>query len=189
MLIGRNDDGSLGVRNFNADELRGKAAGLARSGVPLLAAVGILILAFAGNLEFLRHVAALHRHVAAVGRISETVAHHTVDQGAVAEPVTETCLLDKVRSLAHALHPSGDHDLCITAADQQGREIDGLQRRRADLVDGQRRDGGGQPGPQRRLAGRDLAHACGNDRPHDDLVHLSTVDPGAVEHLPDDGGT
>ena len=127
LLIGRDHGSSLGVDHRHRDELFRKATRCERGRIALLAAVRVLVLPFAGNLEFAGHVAPLHGHVVAIGWIGETVAHHAVDQGAVAQPVPEARLLEQVRSLAHALHPAGDDDLGVAVTDQQGRQVDGLQ--------------------------------------------------------------
>src|SRR2546428_473398 len=76
----------------------------------------------------------------------------------------------------------------LTVADQQSGQVDGLERRRAHLVDGERRDAGGNAGLDGRLPRRDLAHAGGDDGAHDDLVDVSALDVCAAKHFLDDGG-
>src|SRR5438034_5409398 len=84
---------------------------------------------------------------------------HAVDQGAVAKAIPEARLLEQVGRLAHAFHPTRNDRPGITAADQERGQVHGLERRRAYLVDGERRHTGGNASLDGGLPGRDLAHA------------------------------
>ena len=160
-------------------------AGLQRRGVALLAAERILVLPLARDLELLRDVAALDRHVAPVGRIDQAVAHHAVDEHRVPQPVAEAGLIEQVGRLAHVLHPTGDQHLRIAVSDEEGRQVHGFERGGAYLVDGERRNARRQPGFDGGLPGGNLAHAGSDDGAHDDLVDLGALDLRPVDHLLD----
>ncbi len=112
--------------------------------------------------------------------------HQAVDQLAVAKAIPEACFLKQVRSPAHAFHAAGNRRAGLAAPDKQRPEIDGLERRGADLVDGQRGHGRRQACQKGRLACGDLSHACGEHRPHDHLIDILTINLRAVEDFADD---
>ena len=84
---------------------------------------------------------------AACRRSREAVEDHRVDQLAVTQPVAEARLLQEVRRVGHRLHPARDDHLVIAGADHRVRDLDGADRRGADLVDRVRRVSFGSPAP------------------------------------------
>ena len=120
-------------------------------------------------------------HVQLVVRVGEPVEDHRVDQLAVPEPVAEASLLQQVRRVRHRLHPAGDDHVVLAGADHRVRDLDGADRRGADLVD---RVGGRllrQPGADRRLPRGSLAGARLQHLAHDHVLGLAVLEADPLE--------
>ena len=113
---------------------------------------------------------------------------HRIDDRAVAHAQPFAHARQQVRRAAHRLHAAGDGDLDIAGRDPLRRQHDRLQSGAADLVDRHRGDVIGQPAVERRLPGRILPLAGGDDVAHDALVDGRRIDAGATDGLADDDG-
>ncbi len=128
LLVGGDGEcGALRLGNRHRDHFIAKLAGVQRRGVPLLALQGVLVLALPGDLELLRHVGGLDDHVAAVGRVPQSIVDHAVDQGGIAHPVAEARLVQQIRGATHALHATGHDDGCLSGSDEQRCQVDGFE--------------------------------------------------------------
>ena len=143
------------------------------------------VLLLARDAELAGDEGRLLDHVLVVEGRGEPVVDHQVDQRAVAEPVAEARLLQRVRRVRHRLHPARDDDLHVTGADHLVGDLDRADRRGADLVDRVRGQLDRQPGSDRRLARRRLARAALQHLAHDRVLDLLVLDAGAVERGPD----
>jgi hypothetical protein len=81
-----------------------------------------------------------------------------------------------VRSVGHALHATGYHELGIPGPDPPLGESDGRHPGEADLVDGDRRDSHGEATAHGSLTGRYLPFACLEHVPEQHLVHRPRFD-------------
>ena len=81
--------------------------------------------------------------------------------------------------------PAGHHDVGVPGPDHLVGQVDGVQTREADLVDGVGRHREGDPALDRGLAGRDLALAGLEDLAHEHVVHLVGREPGPLQGLGD----
>ena len=104
--------------------------------------------------------------------IPQAVLDHAVDQLTVAQTQPGTRAVDQVWRLTHAFLPPGDNHFGVTTADRLHRQMDRLQTRTADLIDGQRRYAIGQPGVQRGLTCRVLATTGRQHLTEDHFIHL-----------------
>ena len=140
---------------------------------------GVLLLA--ADPELARdHRVVLH-HVQRVVGVREAVEDHRVDQLAVTQPVAEARLLQQVRRVRHRLHPAGDDHLVIAGADHRVRDLDGADRRGADLVDRVRGRLLRQPGTDRRLARGRLARTRLEHLSHDHVLGLVRLEADSLE--------
>ena len=93
-----------------------------------------------------------------------------------------------MRRQRHRFLAAGDDDVGVAIGDLLHAERHRAQARAAELVE----PPGGRllrhAGRHRRLAGRVLALAGGQDLAQDDLVHLAGVDLGALQRLLDGDG-
>ncbi len=78
-----------------------------------------------------------HRNL--VEGAEQAVVHHRVDDLLVAEPVAGASAGQQVGRSRHRLHPAGDDDVGLAGADGEVGEMEGVEAREADLVDGGRR--------------------------------------------------
>ena len=151
-----------------------------------MTARGELVLASATDLSV---VVALGRetHRAVIEGAGEPVEHHRVHHGLVANAVPRPGARQQVGRVRHRLHAARDDDVGFAGTNHQVRQVDGLQARETDLVDGGGVDAHGNAGLHGRLAGGDLALAGQDDLTHQDRVHARGVDPGLVEGALDGG--
>ena len=134
----------------------------------------------AGDLELAGDVLGRVAHVVAVEGVPQAVLDHGVDHREVAH-LHAAAEMRAVRRHRHRFLPAGDDDVGVAGGDLLHAERDGAQPRAAELVQA---PGGGllrQAGADRRLAGRVLALAGGQDLAEDDLVDLVRLDLGALE--------
>ena len=139
------------------DDLLGQPAVLDRRRRLLVAGRREGVLALPGDLGLLVVALGGEAHGDVVEGIGQAVVHHRVDQRHVAEAVAGAGAGQQVGGLGHRLHAAGHHDLGVAGLDHLVGQVDGVEPREADLVDGRRRHGHRDPGLHRRLAGRDLA--------------------------------
>ncbi len=90
---------------------------------------------------------------------------------------------------AHVFLATGDDHLGIAAAYGLGRQVQGLEARAADLVQGHGRYRVGQAGLDRGLARGVLAGAGGQHLAHDHFIDQGTVEAGLAQQLADHRGT
>ncbi len=147
------------------------------------------VLLFTAEAVFVHQVFCGDTHVIVVERIPQAVADHAVDQLAMAHALAGTGRGHHVGGEAHVLLATGDDHFGVTTTDRLGRQVQGLEARAADLVQGQRRYAVGQAGVDRRLACRVLPGACGQHLAEDDLIDLRRLQPGLLQQAPDHGGT
>jgi hypothetical protein len=91
----------------------------------------------------------------------------------VADAGTAAVLGHDIGGAGHALHAAGDDDVGGPGLQRIMGHGGGLEARAAHLVDGGGLDVLAEAGAERRLAGRSLAEAGGQDAAHEDLI-----DPG-----------
>ena len=145
------------------------------------------VLILAGHARLLRTVLRQVPHVGVRERVPQAVVDHPVDELAVPRLDAGAHPEDVVRRVGHRLHPA-DHTLRVARLDRLGGEHDGLEPRAADLVDGERRNGPGKTGVDRRLARGRLAHASLQHVSHDHFFHRGGIDRGATHRLPNHEG-
>ena len=95
-------------------------------------------------------------------------------------PVAGTRLRHQIRGIAHAFHPTRDHDLGGTRQQRIVREDGGLHGRATHLVDCCARGREWQPGLQRGLSRRRLALARRQHTAEDRLVDIRRGDARAL---------
>ena len=133
-----------------------------------------LILVLAGESELVGRLGAVDGHVPVIEGIPQAVVDHEVHHPAVrqAHPVAPTHVGQRVGAVRHALLASGDDDLRPARHDHLPGQVDRLDARGADLVDGDGGDRFGKPRQQSRLAARDLPAARRNDLSHEDVIDV-----------------
>src|SRR6185312_9589784 len=119
----------------------------------------VLILLFARDAVLLCNVLASVTHVVVVIGVPQSVVHHGVDNLAVSEAITLASVRQKIRSVRHALHTSGDDDLRVARLDGLLSQSHRFQSRAAYFVDGCRRYSRGQSAAECRLTCRILTQA------------------------------
>ena len=142
------------------------------------------VLLVARDLPFLRDILGRVAHVVAVERVPQTVFEHRIDHfgrahlGAVAQ-------IHRMRRLAHALLPAGNHDVAVAVADRLEAQRHRAQAGAAKLVDAEGRFFNRDAGCNGRLAGRVLALRCREDLPHDRLVDFGGGNACALHSFDD----
>ncbi|MNH17254.1 hypothetical protein D3C79_769210 [compost metagenome] len=121
--------------------------------------------------------------------IPQAVGDHAVDQLAMAHALAGTGRRHHVGGKAHVLLAAGDDYLGVTAADGLSGQVQCLQARTADLVQGHCRHAEGQAGLDRGLACRVLPGTGGKHLAEDDFVDLRRGQPGLFQQALDHGGT
>jgi hypothetical protein len=177
---------ALALGHRDGDDLLGELArGDGRRG-QLVAARRELVLALARDAAV---VVALGRepHGALVEGARQAVEHHRVDDLLVADAVAGARAGQQVRRVGHRLHAARDDDVGLAGADHEVGQVDGLQPREADLVDGRGVDGHRDAALDGGLARGDLALAGLEDLAHQHEVDAGRVDAGAIEHALDGG--
>jgi len=124
-------------------------------------------------------------HGDVVERVGEAVVHHGVDQGGVPDAKAGAGARQEVRRLRHRLHPAGHHNVGVAGTDHLVSQVDRVETREADLVDGVRRDRHGDAAFDRGLARRDLALAGQEDLTHEHVVDWSGDTPARRRGLRD----
>src|SRR5919108_2914469 len=147
-----------------------------------------LVLILAADPKLPRDERRLLDHVALVERRREAVVHHHVDDDAVPEAVAEAGLLEDVGRVRHRLHAAGHDDAVVAGADHLVGHLDSTDAGGTYLVDRVRADLDRQAGADGCLARRGLAGAALEHLPHDHVLDLVVLDPGAVECGPDGDG-
>ncbi|MCY1525542.1 hypothetical protein D9M68_605230 [compost metagenome] len=89
---------------------------------------------------------------------------------------------------AHVLHAAGDDHLGIAAANCLGAQVQGLEARAADLVEGQRWHRMRQAGEDGGLARGVLSGTCGEHLAEDHFVDVGAVQAGLRKQLADHRG-
>src|SRR5919109_86471 len=144
---------NAGFRLFIASSVapwRGYSSSAKSTGL-LLARHGELVLLFARDRVFFRHVLGRDAHVILVVHVPQAVDDHGVDHLRVAHAEALARAHQRVRRKAHRLLPAGDHDVGVAVRDRLRAEHRRLEPRAAHLVD---RHGGnhlGESGLYRRL--------------------------------------
>ena len=100
----------------------------------------------------------------------------TAGSGGEAHPGAPAHLRQAEGGVGHALLAAGDADLRPAELDHLDGEVDRLDPRGADLVDGDAGDRFGKTRQDRGLAAGDLAASGGDDLPHEDVVHIGRLD-------------
>ena len=185
LVLGEDDRVALALRHLDRDRLLVEEA----LGDRVLGALvagdrpGVLALAVDLLLAGAQLTGAAHMEV--VVRIPKPVEDHPVDEIAVAHPVARAGLGQVVGRVGHRLHAACHEDLAVAGLDLLRREHDRLEPRPADLVDRERPNRIGHPGPLARLPRRRLPNRGGQDAAHDHLGHVAAFDLGASKTLPD----
>ena len=117
----------------------------------------------------------------------EPVEHHGIHDLLVADAVPGAGTGQEVGGVGHGLHTPGDDDVGLARADHEVGEVDRLQPRETDLVDGGRVHGHRDTALDGRLARRDLTLTGLDDLAHQHRVDRGGVDAGLVEHALDGG--
>ena len=115
----------------------------------------------------------------------QTIQHQAVLERLITEPYTGSQPLDVVRHVRHRLHAPGYDHVGVPCSHGLSRKHHRLQPRSADLVDGDGRDGRGNPTGNRGLPGRGLALTGHDDVAHDDFVDTRWIDTGSFYRHPD----
>ena len=181
-LVGVDDDRvALPLGDGHGHDLLGELPVLDGGRRPFVGQGGELVLPLAGDTVGAVVPLGAEAHGAVVEGAEQPVVHHRVDQGAVAEPVAGAGAGEQVGRLGHRLHAAGHHDVGVAGVDEEVGQVDGVEARQADLVDGGGRHGDRDAGLGRGLAGGDLAGPGLDDLPHEDVVDALGCDPGALE--------
>jgi len=141
---------------------------------PALGLEGPLVLVLAREAELVGRLGAVDGHVPVVEGIPQAVIYHEVHHAPVgqAHAVAPAHVGKRVGAVGHALLAPGDDNLRPARLDHLHGQVDRLDARRADLVDGDGGDELGEARQQGRLAAGDLAASGRDDLPHDDVVHV-----------------
>ena len=128
-------------------------------------------------------------HVHRVERAPQAVVDHRVDDRVVAHAVAGARAGEDVRRTRHRLHAAGDDDLGVARRDHLVGEVDRVDARQADLVDGHRGHAHRDARVDRGLARGDLALAGLEHLAHEDVVDLLRADAGPLERGLDGNAT
>jgi hypothetical protein len=144
------------------------------------------VLLLAAHPGLLAGVLGVLAHVAAAERVPEPVVDHAVEHRLMAglDPLPHP--EDVMRRGRHRFLPARDDALGVARLDRLGGEHHGLETGAADLVDGERGNGGGDAGVDHRLARGGLTRAALHHLAHDDFLDQARVDAGAAHRLADD---
>jgi hypothetical protein len=161
--------------------VRGRDGALVRAQRPF-------VLLLARDAELAGDEGRLLDHVLAVERRHEAVVEHEVDDGAVAEPVAETGLLEDIRRVRHRLHPARHDHVVVAGADHLVGHLDRADAGGADLVDRVRGHLLREPGADGGLTGGRLAGAALQHLAHDHVLDLVADDARPLERRADRDG-
>ena len=136
------------------------------------------VLLRSAEAEFVGDFRTMQGHMSVVEGAPETVVDHQVDGrlGRQADLGAPAHLRQTERGVGHALLTAGDADLRPAELNHLHREVDCLDSRGTDLVDGDARDRFGKTRQDGGLATGDLAGSGGDDLPHEDIVHIGRLD-------------
>ena len=176
---------ALALGDLDRDDLLGQAALLGGRRGLLVARRRERVLALAGDADLLVVLLGGEAHGDVVEGVGQAVVHHGVDQGGVADPEAGPGAGQQVGRLCHGLHAAGHDDLGVTGADHLVGQVDGVEAREADLVDGVGRDRHRDAALHRGLAGRDLALAGQDHLAHEHVVDLVGRHAGPPQRLGD----
>ncbi len=152
---------ALALGNQDRRDLIGEATTFNRGHGFLLGRGGKGILFLATDAVLVHQVFGCDAHVVIVEGVPQTIGDHAVDHLCMAHAQARACGRQHVGGQAHVFHAAGNDDVGIAAADRLGTEVQRLEARATDLVQGHRGYCMGQPGQNRRLARRVLPGACG----------------------------
>ena len=158
------------------DNLIAKASGINRLARLLLRAERPGVLQFAADAIFPGEVLRRDAHMIIVEGVPQAVMDQAVNQLAVAQLGAGAAVGEDMRSAAHVLLATGDHHVRLPALDRLGGEVQGFQAGTADVVNGDRRYGVGQPAANSRLTGRVLPGSRGQHLAEDHLIHALRID-------------
>ena len=109
-------------------------------------------------------------HVPVLEGAPQPVVNHGIDGFLIADLPAGTRAEQQIRGPAHAFHAARQDHVGITGADRLRRQHDRFQAGAADLVDGERGNGVGQPRLERGLTSGVLAEPRLQDAAHDDFI-------------------
>ena len=136
---------------------------------------------FTADVVFSHKVFGGNAHVVVVERIPQAIADHGVDDLTVAHAQTGAGTGHDVVGQAHVFLAAGDDHLGIAASNGLGPQVQGLEARPANLVQGQCRYRKRQAGLDCRLAGRVLPGTGGQYLTHDHFVDLGAIQASLCE--------
>ncbi len=110
--------------------------------------------------------------------ILQPVQEHVIEHALVPHPKTAARLVEQIRGAAHALHPAGDHHVCVTESQPIGRQHHRLHAGTAHLVDRGAGDAVRQARLQYRLTGGRLADPGTQHVAKISLIDLLPLEPG-----------
>jgi hypothetical protein len=141
-----------------------------------------------GDRVLFRHVLGGDAHVVLVVDVPQAVDDHGVDHPGIAHAEAVARAIQHVRRQAHRFLAAGDDEIGVAAGDRLRAQHGGLEARAAHLVDGHRGHHVGQPGLDRRLARRVLAHAGGQHLTEDHVGDLLGLHAAPLQQFTDDDG-
>ena len=174
---------AFALRNQDRGDFIDKTPGLDGGSGFLLGGGGEGVLLFAADLIFVDEVFRGDAHVVIVERIPQAIADHGVDDLRVPHAQTGACARHYVVGQAHVFLAARDNHVGVTATDGLRAEVQSLEARAADLVQGHGRHRVGQASLDGSLTRRVLAGAGGQYLAHDHFIDLRTVQTGLFEQL------
>lgn len=141
----------------------------------LVRADAVVILLLTVEAVVVRALLSLETHVLLLVCVGETILEETVHKGLVTELGTVPEVGKVMRGVGHALGSSCDEDIGISGHDGLGTDDEGLDRRRAHLVDGSADDGLRETSTKGALAGGVLAKAMTFVRTMNNRRNMSRV--------------
>ncbi len=171
----------VGGHHADGDDLVVEAARVLRGRGALVGTERPRVLLLARDAELAGDHRRLLHHVQLVERRAQAVPDHQVDERPVAHPVALARLRQRVRRVRHRLHPAGDDHLDVARADHRVCDLDGADRRGADLVHRVGRDVDRDPRADRGLPRRSLAGAGLQHLAHDHVLHFAPLEADALE--------
>lgn len=180
-LVSVDDDLALAVLNGNGGDFVSK--GLVSPSFLCVAVRldGVFVLLLTGDVVLLDSVLAAVAHVELGVDISQPILDQAVLELGVSKGRKAARAVDVVRNLGHVLHATGDLGLSKTKLDVLRSESDGLETRRAHLVDGDGLDALRNTGEDGSLASGSLANRGRQDIAHVDIGNLLDRDLGLLK--------
>ncbi|MNP34200.1 hypothetical protein D3C76_1274760 [compost metagenome] len=131
----------------------------------------------------MRQVLGRDAHVVIVEGVPQTVLNHAVDQLRMTHAQTGACLGQDIGAQAHVFLTASDHQLRVTATDGLHGQVNCLQARAADFVQGQGRGGLWQARLDGCLARGVLPGTCAQHLAEDHFIDLAGIDTGLLQQL------